>query len=183
MDRRVAVSAAAKESLLEGMLIAPSGRSERGGHGAAQVSRVTLQTEGRLRQSEERIAGRTVRAMAIDAVFVEVGVFVDKRALVLHVAAGTGFLHRASVEEIVLHRPMRIVTVDAGDFVFRYAVVGKLLIFVTYVDMAPETESRHVAGTDFLLRSLMELVAVEATDIACGMRTGIPMLKICRGHC
>jgi hypothetical protein len=54
-------------------------------------------------------------------------------------------------------------------------MVREKIVFCPDLGMAAETEFRHLFATYFLLRSLVQFMAVDAADIVQSMGTGIPM--------
>ena len=106
-----------------------------------------------------------MRVVAIRAIFCHVRMFEDERPLLFHVASGAGILGGYPAQQMILTRPMHIVTIGAGDFLFPDSVMGELLVFCLDLGMAAVTELSHLEVADLLLWSLVKLMAVKATDV------------------
>lgn len=109
--------------------------------------------------------------MAVGAFFGDVGMFVNEWPLVFHVASGTKSLGSDAFETASIHGKMRIVAVGAGHLVFRNRVMGELGKFGLNLLMTAGTEHFLFMTADFLLWPLMQLVAIQATDIVQGVYT------------
>ena len=117
--------------------------------------------------------------MAIGTVFRDISMFEDERTLFFHMAPGTGLLGGAPLEQLVLGRTMGVMAIVTGHLFFHDRMVRKETVLHFYFGMAPVTKLGHFVPAYLLLRSLMKLVAIEATDVIKGMGAGIPVGK-CR---
>jgi len=145
---------------------------------------MALQAEKGLTRLQQRVIGGTMRRMAVGAVLRHVGMFVNKGPLIFHVAAGTGFLDGYSAEVLVVRRPVRIVAVGTGHFVFRHRMMGELVELRLYFLVTFEAKVGHFMAADLLLRSLMEGVTIKTADVVCGMDAAVPVVQGgdgCRG--
>ena len=84
---------------------------------------VTLHAEERLGDLQERVVGRPVRAMAIGALFGDVGMLVDERPLVFHVAPGAERFAGHPFQVLGVARQVRVVAVRTRHLVLRDGVV------------------------------------------------------------
>ena len=117
-----------------------------------------------------RVAGK--------AILCKIGVFIDERALLVHVTAGTHFFDGNALEILILPRAVRLVAIDAGHFLFAHGVPGKLGKLHACIDMTGITHLIHLMPAHLLLRSLMQFVAVKATDVTAGVDAAIPVVQI-----
>ena len=146
-----------------------------------RVAAVTLEAEERHGGIEQVVVYRTMRGVAVGAVFGDVAMLEQKRPLFFHVAPGTGLFRRTPPQQFVLCRPMRVVAVDARHFLFPQRVMRKEIGLHLHLGMAAEAELSHLLPFNFLLWSLVEFVAVEAAHIVKGMGAGIPIGEVwCR---
>ena len=141
------------------------------------VPRMTLQTEKGLRHLQQRPIGRAMGMMALAAIFGDIGMLVNKRPLLLHVATGAEILGAESLETMFACAAMGLVAVDAGHLQFRHRMVRELTEFGPHRGVTAITNLRHLLPADFLFGSLMQLMAVETTDIVVGMTAGVPVLQ------
>lgn len=143
---------------------------------------VTLEAEKRLGGLQEIVAHRTVRSMAIRAVFHDIAVLEHERPLLFHVAPCAGFLLGQAKEHLLLATAVRIMTVGTCHLFLNDRVVGEKSVLYLYLRVAAIAELRHFVAAHFLLRPLVELVAVEAANVIERMGTGVPVSKDrCRG--
>ena len=77
---------------------------------------------------------------------------------------------------------MRIMAIGAGHFVLGDTMVGKLGKILSNIQMTLETKLRHIPGADLLLRALVKFMTIAATDVAGGVRAGIPILQVGSGN-
>jgi len=146
------------------------------------MPRVALIAEKRLGSLEEIVAHRTVRSMAIRAVFHNIAMLEHERPLLFHVAPCAGFLLGQANEHLLLATSVRIMTVGTCHLFLNYRMVGKKSVLYLYLRVAAIAELRYFIAAHLLLRPLVELVAVEAAHVIEGMGAGIPMRKNwCRG--
>ena len=141
------------------------------------VPRMTLQTEKGLGHLEQRPIGRAMGMMALAAIFGDIGMLVNKRPLLLHVATGAEILDAEPLEIMFACAAMGLVAIDAGHLQFRHRMVGELAEFGSNRGVTAVTDLRHLLPADFLMRALMQLMAIETTDIVVGMNAGVPVLQ------
>jgi hypothetical protein len=71
-----------------------------------------------------------------------------------------------------------LMTVDTGHLVFGDRMMRELGELHANLLMTPVTEIRHLLPGHFLPRTLVQLVTVEAADVAVGMGAGVPVLEV-----
>lgn len=143
---------------------------------------VTLEAEKRLGSLEEIVVHRAVGGMAVGAIFHYVAVLENERPLLFHVAPCAGFLLGQANEHLLLATAVRIMTVGTCHLFLNDRMVGKKSVLYLYLRVAGIAELRHFVAAHFLLRPLVELVAVEAANVIERMGTGVPVSKDrCRG--
>ena len=119
--------------------------------------------------------------MAVGTLFSDNCVFIDKGALVLHMTASAERFGRHSFEAIAVKRVVRIVAIGTGHLVLRNRMMGKLGKLHLDLHVAAGTELFLFVTADFLLRPLMQLVAIKAADVIKCVSTGIPVSQVlCR---
>ena len=119
-------------------------------------------------------------AVTVGAILGDVGMFVDERPLVFHVAPRAEGLRGHPLEVVVVVRLVRIVTVGAGHLMLRHRMMGKLGELHLDLGVAAGTELLFLLAPDFLLGPLVQLVAIEAADFILGMHAGVPAVKVWR---
>lgn len=145
--------------------------------GDDEVAGMTLETEKRHGRIEKMAVDRAVGHMTVGAVLGNVGMFESEWPLFFHVTAGTGFLGRIAPQELVLGRTVGIVTVNAGHFLLPDRMVGDETVLGLHLGVTAVAEFSHLFPTYLLLRALVELVTIEATDVIKRMRARIPVGK------
>jgi len=80
------------------------------------MSGMTLQTEKRHGCVKKMVIDRSVRSMAIGAVFSNICMLESKRSLLFHMAPCAGFFRCIPYQKLVLGGAMGIMTVNAGHF-------------------------------------------------------------------
>jgi len=103
--------------------------------------------------------------MAVSALFSDIGVLIDKRPLVLHVATGTKCFGGNTLKVFPVGRVVWVVTVGTGHFMLWNRMVGKLGELHLDLHMAAGTELFLFVTADFLLWTFMQFVAIKAADI------------------
>lgn len=145
------------------------------GGGTYRVPRMALEAEKRHCCIQKMIIHRTVGSVAIGAIFGDVGMLEHKGPLFFHMAFGTGFLHRVSLQEVFLGRTMRLMTVHTRHFFLAERMMRKEVVFHSDLGMARITHFRHLFAAHLLLGPLMELVTVKAAHIIKCMYAGVPV--------
>ncbi len=112
--------------------------------------------------------------MAVRAFFSDIGMLVNEWTLVLHMTTGAKGFCGDALNVALVGRKMWVVAVGAGHFMFRNRVMRELGELHLGLCVATGTELFLFVPTDFLLRSFVQLVAVEAADIIQCMHAGIP---------
>ncbi len=135
------------------------------GCGIQDMPCMALQAEKRHCRIKEVVIDRAVGRVTVSAVLRDIGMFVDERPLLLHVAPGTGLLGGRAPEKVILHRAVRVVTIVAGHFLFHDRMMGKKAVFLFHFRVTPVTEFRHLIPAYLLLRSLVKLMAIKTTYI------------------
>lgn len=116
---------------------------------------MALHAEERLCYLKQWFVGRAVRSVTVGAVFGDVGMLVNERTLVLHVAARAGVLDGEAVQTLILRGTMRIMAVGADHFVLGDWMMGELGKFHPDFLMTGEAELFLFMATDFLLWTLV----------------------------
>ena len=116
--------------------------------------------------------------MAIGAVLGDIGMFVDERPLVFHVATGTGRLDRDAFQIEWVSRIVRIVAVRAGHLLLGHRMVGELAEFHLDLLVTPFAHELLIAAAGLLLRPHVQLVAGKAADVVHGVDVAIPVGQI-----
>jgi len=112
---------------------------------------MTLHTEERLADRKKRVIGRAVGVVTVGTVFGHVGMLVDKRPLILHVAAGASRLDRRLAQHPLIHRPVGIVAIGAVHLVLVDRMMGDLRKLITNFRMAAKASLGHIVPAQFLL--------------------------------
>lgn len=146
------------------------------------MSGMTLHAQEGLSRRQQLIVRGPVRVVAIGTVFGHIGMLIDERSLILHVATGAHRLDRLLFKEPFLGGTVRFVAIDTGHLLLWNRVMRKLGKLHPDALMAVITEFGHLLPTNLLLRPLMKLVAVEATDIAVGMGARVPVMEVRSGR-
>ena len=119
--------------------------------------------------------------MAVRAFFSDIGMFVNEWSLVLHVATSTKGFTGNTLEVGSVGREVWVMTIGTGHFLFWNRMVGELGELHFDLCMTAGAEFFLLLSTDFLLRSLVQFVAVEAADIVECMYAGVPAGQVwCR---
>jgi hypothetical protein len=121
-----------------------------------------------------------VGAVTVGAFLGDIGVFVDERPLVFHVAARAEGLCGHPLEVMIVGRLVWIVAVGAGHLVFRHRMMGKLGELHLDLGVAAGTVLILLLATDFLLGPFVQLVAIEAADFILGVYAGVPAVEVGR---
>jgi len=145
---------------------------------AQHVPAMALEAEKRHGSREQVVVDGTVGGVAVHAVFGNVAMLERERTLFFHVAPGAGLLRGAPEEELFLGGTVRVVTVGAGHLLLAHRVMGEEVVLRLDLRMAAEAELRHLLVAHFLLRPLVELVAVKAADVVEGVGAGIPVGEV-----
>ena len=66
---------------------------------------------------------------------------------------------------MILHGTMHIMAIRAGHLFFANRVMGEEVVRCFYIWMTAIAELGHLFMFDFLLRSLMKFMTIEATDV------------------
>lgn len=112
------------------------------------------------------------------AIFRQIGVFVNEGPLKFHMAASAHILDIGPFEVEILACTMGFMAVDTGHFMLGKRMARKLGEFHTNRLVAIVAEFVHLLPIHLLLRTPMQLVAVEAADVAVGMGAGVPVMEI-----
>ena len=104
-------------------------------------------------------------AMAVRTVFRDIGMFVNERPLVLHVATSAEGFGGDALDVLLVGREMWIVTVGTDHLVFWDRVMGELGELHFDLRVAAGTELFLLVTSDFLLRADVQLMAVKAAYI------------------
>jgi len=118
-----------------------------------------------------------MRAVTIAAIFGNITMFVCKGAAFLHVAARAHIARGNTLEHAGLARSMGIVAIETAHLAFPDRMMGKQVELGPDIRMAAIAELGHFVSADLLLRSLMELVARETTQIIECMNAGGPVCQ------
>ncbi len=103
--------------------------------------------------------------MAVGTLFGDIGMFVDKRPLILHMAAGAEGFACDALEVVTVGRAMWIMAVGTGHLVFRNRMMGKLGKLHFSLRVAASAELFLLMTANFLLRPFVQFVAVKAAYI------------------
>ena len=137
-----------------------------------------MQAEKRLVGREQWFTWRAVWIVAIGTIFGDVSVFIDKRALILHVTTGTGRFNGWLKEQGAVRGAMRIVAISTIHLQFPDRMVRRLLKLAANFEMAFVTGLCHVFPCQLLLWTDMELMTVEATHLVNCMGATPPECKV-----
>ena len=109
--------------------------------------------------------------MTVGTLFSNISMFVDKRSLILHVAAGAKGFCGYALEVVAVGREVWIVAIGAGHLVLRNRMMGELGEFHPGLCVTAGAELFLRMTADFLLWPFMQFVAVKTAYIVQGMHT------------
>jgi len=139
---------------------------------------MTLEAEKGHLQGQEVVVYGTVGTMTGGAVLGIFRMFIEKGPLLFSVTFCTGLLDGFSPEGFSIGRTVLLVAVGADDPLFRDGMVTGQEKFRLNLRMTGKTHPGDLFRLDLEVRSGMDIVAVEAGDIRCGVLTNIPVVKI-----
>lgn len=135
------------------------------GCGIQGMACMTLQTKKRHCCVEKVAVDGTVGRMTVGTVFRDICMLEDERPLFIHMAPGTGLLGGCTSEEFILDGAVRVMAIITCHFLFHHGMMGEKPIFRFYLGVTTVTKLRHLVAAHLLLRSLVELVTIEAAHV------------------
>jgi len=112
---------------------------------------MTLHAQEGLRDFQQGVVGRAMRSVTVCTLFGDIGMLVNERALVFHMASGAKGFSRYALDVLVVVRNVRIVAIGAGHLVFGNRMMGELGELHLDLEMAASAELFLLVAADFLL--------------------------------